>query len=781
MDPIPLSVEPLAKPVHITSRNEPQETIVVPLSKHGEIELRDAAKKIFPDDKISSISGAVTQEKVTETVNIVISHDDQRDLGFNETEIANLVRQDVEERTLDHTSLYITTQAKREVAIYTRQLILDELGRGEYEKISSADTAVLESMLADLDARVADLDDLSNNTLDINPDPLLDLQAIQRQKQAVMHQAHTIAGISEATERVSPEMTRTAKFHTGVLQANMSRGQGFLNERSAGVYTRENAGTMAHLLGLNIAREYGLPNRTNTSKREVEVFANGMGALGSVLESIEDQKPELIISEGVYFELPSIAERHGSIKKQTPINDELYFGIAAKLKNESVQPLVIFGQPFGSGMEEKVFDLDRTLKIIKDSEGKRPIVLVIDSTMHGASLQRWKDVEEITSSGKDFTLIEVQSLVKHGQIGMDTVPGGVALAYGTHPELVRASTASRGTMMQEHQAAVLFPFSAELQLARIQRAGRNAKYLAQELKTKLANNPIYNGVHLASESDPEVSNQYKTKPPILFIRLNPLIPPTKVDILLDNLTGLDRTFPESGKGTSYGFDGTRFEIIPIGEGGSQTLRIAAGQESSIPLMAMARHIEYQLNHPRFIRDVSYGLKEEIRMVSEPFGYDKENFKYRLYYDPSLNVNDSGDMYIAGLGNNEVESYLHDQCRGHEISEGLKSNPELKQTLEITDESLDNMAKKLDSPQEIRDWMTQYVITKPEFLNEFRKRLTVFGKAPSMEKAYQIAKAINSHKGVKIVLAPIAKIANQVLKEMQPGLEKYFTAKLPFSF
>jgi len=47
--------------------------------------------------------------------------------------------------------------------------------------------------------------------------------------------------------------------------------------------------------------------------------------------------------------------------------------------------------------------------------------------------------------------------------------------------------------------------------------------------------------------------------------------------------------------------------------------------------------------------------------------------------------------------------------------------------------------------------------------------------------YQIAKAINNHKGVRIVLGPIAKIANSILKEMQPAIEGSLGTKLPFEY
>lgn len=772
--PVTIKSEP------ISSHNEPQERIVVPLSKHIEPQLSAVADGFFPESKVRELVAQVRPEDVEKIITRNLVPSEKKPVVLEE-QSSTIVEQDVRERVTDRTSLYVATQSKLELARFIKESMVNEANSPYGQRRSDTDKAVLDSMTAEIDNRIGTLTNLSQQFLEIQTDPLVDAQNIQIQKQMLLANSHLIAGIGESTERVSPQMGNIGEFHTGPLQSVLRNNAGFLNERGPGVYNRENAGTMAHLLSLNIAREYRLPEKNPTARRQVEVFGSGMAALGTVLEAVESSNSELIITEGFYFELPEIAKRHKVITETTPIDDKLYFGLAEKLKVDSTKPLTIIAQPYGSGLEPNIFDLKRTLGIIKSAEGNRPVTLILDSTMHGASINEWQTVQEITGMGKNFTLIEIQSLVKHGQLGMDSVPGGVALALGSHPELVRTSTGSRGTMMPEHAASVLFPVNAETQMIRIQRAGRNAEYIANHLRSRLQNNPIFERVHYAPSSDPETAKQYKTKPPILFIEINPLVPSHEMSVLMTEFSAIHKMFPESGKGTSYGFDGTRFEIIPIGRDQSPTIRIAAGQESTLQLMAIANFIETKMNNPNFIKNVSFAIKQEISSIQERWGYSKENFKSRLYFDPSSDENNDTDTSIEDMRSQEVQMYLQDQCRGYQISQELTENKKLRESLGIEEKQLADLNKSLDSPQEIRSWVTELTITKPVFLKELRNKLSVAGKSPSLERVYQIAKAINNNKGVAIVLGPVAKIANDILKKMQPDIERQLGAKLPFNF
>lgn len=777
----PSPVKDATKPIRTQTEDKLQIEVVDPLTKGNEVSLTNLTEQMFPKDQMDALASQLTPTFITEFTTWLIPTEQRKEVNLPIEEVSRLAHQDLQERAIDRAELLAFAASKKGVADYLATITKTELDRNEWDKKSGVDTVVLESMTASLNASQESLERSIESTQDMVANPLDDALQIQKQKQIILYNSHVLAGIGESTERVSPENSMWGRSHKGVLQADLRTHIGYFSERGASGYSRSDAGSMAHILGVNIASEYGLPIDTKTSRRQVEVYSSGMGALGSVLESVETANTELLVTEGTYFELSELAKKHNKIKEPTPINDNLYFKIAEQAKKEVSEPLVIMAQPFGSGMEEKVFDLDRVLRIIEDSEGNRPIVLVMDSTMHGGSINKWQEVERITASGKDFTFIEMQSLMKHSQMGLDAVPGGVALAYGSHPEIIRQSTGSRGTMLHEHSASVLFPFSSEIQLARIQRAGRNAEYITKRINDAIKANPLFEGVHYASDSDPETAKQYKTKPPILFVKLSPLIEETDASILLSNITGLQRYFPESGKGTSYGFDGSRFEYVSIGRDLSPALRIAAGQESTLQIMALANYIEYRLNDPKFIENVSARLEGEINRIISPIGLNKDALQYSLYYRPDLNSNNTTTSYIESLSTSNILSYLKGSARGHYILKELRENVELKNQLKISDELLNKLSEKLDSKEEIRDLTTQYAITTPEFIDKFREKLSIAGKMPSKERVYQIAKAMNNHKGVKIILGPIAKIANNILKEMQPAIEGSLGTKLPFEY
>ena len=87
-----------------------------------------------------------------------------------------------------------------------------------------------------------------------------------------------------------------------------------------------------------------------------------------------------------------------------------------------------------------------------------------------------------------------------------------------------------------------------------------------------------------------------------------------ISILSTEFLGINKMFPESGRGTSYGFDGTRFEPIGIGRDGATALRIVGGQESTLQVMAMANYIEYQMNNPKRLKMISLSVRQEIGQI-----------------------------------------------------------------------------------------------------------------------------------------------------------------------
>jgi len=687
-----------------------------------------------------------------------------------------LCLRDLEERELDRANLHLSLMGKLGVAELVSATAQKELNF-PYRRESDVHPAVLESVARQAKRMVEEITSLTAGVLDIEVDPLADSAQVQVQKQTLMYLSHLLAGLSLSTERVSPEMVRMSVFHRGLMQAEVKRVASVVSDRPVSVYNREGAGTWAHLLGINMASEFRLPGLSPEADSQIEVFSSGMGALGAVMEAVESftsPAPEVVVTSGFYFELVRVAKDLGIIDDPVSVDEELYQQIERKVKMKTNHPLAVFAQPYSSNIDDQVFDVSKTLEIIKSQAGERPIILVLDSTMHGSSLNLWEKTKEIADEGIDFTVIEVQSLVKHGQLGMDTVPGGVALAYGSHPELVRTATGSRGVMMPEYNAAVLFPFSAEAQTHRINRAGRNAAYLAERLAPSIEENPIFDSIHFAPNRDAEsgrLAKQYGVLPPFLFIEVNPLAVEA-VSEMLRGYAGVHRVFPESGVGTSYGFDGTRIERIPAGKDGTDCIRIAAGQESLLPLMAISERFRASLNDPKLMETVSWRLKHEISQIVRPSWYLKKTIADRFRFPSSF--------YDGRKVTKSIDStvlYFSDQNRGWQIVRELEKNKALADQLNLPEDNLAELRENLDDLSIIRERFVSWAISQPEFVEDLRKRLSIKGRMPSAEAAYQVARAVMTGRGKKGKERAFP-LVRKTLQELRPYFEER-VGVLPF--
>ncbi len=745
--------------------------------------LAEQTIKYFPQEKSEELARQITVKDFNEIIFGGLPENLRKAISLSPEEVRELINTDVQERAEDRTTVILQIKAKNLVAAYISQAAAEELKRLDLTgyKLSEVDKTVLEAVQGQAEDRTRELIELEEEVQILKKWPGADAKDLVRQKRKLLYETNLLAGLAISTEHVSPEMYRFSNFHKGLMQATLKNSAGLVADRASGIYTRENAGTFAHLLGLNIAREKMLPALTPTNDYGVEVFTSGMGALGSVLESISQAwHPDTIMASGIYFELPVVAQNANTIKEVEPVGENFYFDIATKLK-QGQKPLAVFAQPFSSGVDDMVVDTKRILEIIKNNDGNQPVFLVLDTTMHGVNINFWPQVNEITSAGKDFTLIEIQSLVKHGQLGLDAVPGGVALAYGTHPEIISTTIGSRATMMPEANAAVLFPFLGEVQSHRIERAGRNAEYLAKGLSESQKDNPLIDSVYYAPTADEaakKVSSQYETKSPILFLKLNPVIPERTLVFWLSDLSGINYNFPESGIGTSYGFDGTRFENIPIGRDGGVSIRIAAGQESMLQVMALEKYLDYYLNKPELNEYVSRDLKSEIRQIVSPMEYQKEDFKYSFYFLPGMNRNSNSDKYLQNMENGRVLRYFSDQVRGRLLVKEFTDKPGLATRLEITQKEIEDLKGTFDKPEEINQIFTSWMITQPEYIGALRHKLAIRGKMPSEETTYQIARLVTDNKAVKIILGPIAKMSNQILADLKDKFEEKTGFKLP---
>jgi cystathionine beta-lyase/cystathionine gamma-synthase len=748
-----------------------------------ETSLHDRLNPLLPliEESLASVSDPQTQ--INDILNQALPPDHRVNLPLSPEETNSLLRRDLEERALDWICIDKTARAKigftNQLAGFINREILSSAT--DSSRTSDVDQSVLLSLEKSIIEIGNRLTEITEQTI-LDPHPNTGLLRLQSAKQLLCLFNAQLAALSVSTEKVSPGLEWHSAFHSGILQGELSEKAFFSNYGITG-YSRSSAGSMGLLLVMQLTSESRVPRLSPSSNYSSEIFASGMSGLSSVYNSLKTAlDPELLMTSGFYFELPIISQLEKHDVTTLPADDRFHTRLTRELGKNTEKPLVIFAQPFGSGLNEPVFDLARTLKNLRETDSSRPVFLVLDTTMHGMTLEGWQDIEQLNSSGKDVTLIQVQSLLKHSQMGMDSVPGGFAVAYGSHPEIIRSTTSLRGAVLPEYNAAFLYPFNSEIQTHRIQRAGRNAEYLAGTIQNSVKDNPFVNQVYYSPNQDPRsetVSSQYSIRPPFLYITFPPLISGHIEKYL--NLPHYKNLFPETGNGTSYGFDGTRWEIFTLDDSGSFCVRLAAGQESVLQLMSLTETLTHSLNDPELTRKVKLGLREEMDSIIHPFN-PKERALMDIYYQPSeiLETAPNTKQYINQLKNQPPLEYLRSQLRGHRIVADLSANENLAQRLDLTPDQITSFAQQLDNLPEVRRILVSLIITRPDFLREFRSKLSIFGKVPSEELAYHLAQTITDPESIKILFAPIAKKLNKVLKDIQPQIETELGTKLPFT-
>jgi hypothetical protein len=698
-----------------------------------------------------------------------------RRLEIGESQAKQLLEQDLIERAITRFELVGTSALKIHFAELVAKAVAVEQERFSDRRIPGISDALLSVLQTDIQNLVQALNGLAVKSLEFDVDPEKDSRAIQGLKTEYVYYASSFAATAVALERVSP-----TSGQTGPVQNLLSEKTRVVADRAPGTYVRTHAGTYAHLLGFNIAHEYGLPGDTQTSKYAIECFSSGMAALTTVMDRISGPDSETVMTSGFYFEIPEYALKNGIVKETTDVDENFYTGFARRLRDDIQKPIVYYAQPFSSGMDEEPFDMDRFLKVIEDTDYERPLTLVIDSTMHGATLDLWDRIDKITSSKKNFTLIRIESLVKHAQLGTDKVPGGVALAYGTSPNLIRGLTAARGTMLPEFNAAYLLPFSGEIQSGRIARASRNAEFMAQYLGKELADNPLIDGVYYSAGKDTsKVAEQYNVTPPFLFIKVTNAVADFFPSWLSNDIAGhLSGRSPAGGHGASYGFDGTRVDQVVVKETGETYLRIAAGQESSLQLLGLTHMLEQIMNDPKWRDSIGQRLKSEFRSITNPIEYSKDSLHYSIFFNPEYDPRNAADQYIQDVGDRPIVTFFQDQAKARMYIDQFSRNPKLCEALDIGRDTITSLRDSLSSPKEIEKLFNEWAITQPGLLDTARSKLPM-GKNLSKEVMYLLAKQCISSRVARAALLPIAKIVEKTLKQTKREFEQIHKLKLPF--
>jgi hypothetical protein len=626
---------------------------------------------------------------------------------------------------------------------------------------TSLDIHLLDDIVDDLEEQRTKLYELTSSLLTLEPDPVKYTHDIRANKAQYVYAASVIGAEINSLEKVSPALL----VHTGP-QIETMRAKIGLTDKSASPYQREFVGLYAGLLSRQLETAIHLPKAYGEAGSAIEVYTSGMGSLSTVLRGIVERYKydvDICVSSSFYFEVGILADKLTNKNTQEQIDEKFYNKFENQAQKKTAKPLAYFVQPYSSSPSDPVLDIDRMLKTLEDNPVNRPVYIVIDGTMHGATLNYWDRITKLVEQNKNVTLILAESMVKHSQIGIDKTPAGFAAAYGANPKIIEIAASESATILTEAAAVNLYPFDEYSQTERILRAGRNAEWLSGQMKAYLKANPYVNEVYysLPNSNEPnELISQYKTKPPFFFIKLNHLLQEDQQRTLTGSLPA--RSLSELAQGTSYGFDESRFEFIPIN--GDTYLRISAGQESPIQLQATLSTLErsfktvtdrdwvetaYSDKVHYLAQDISSGHTIDNSAVIPP--NEQQNIRSSDIYKARR----FDDMSIQLAYQYQIRTVLNEKPKGFEP----------RYYVESYNESLNALESAKISDSRLEQLTCEWVIAQDYFLEEFQRAME---NEISRTQAYTLARMVVALKSMHISLIPVAKKVYECIEKTRPG-------------
>ena len=344
----------------------------------------------------------------------------------------------------------------------------------------------------------------------------------------------------------------------------------------------------------------------------------------------------------------------------------------------------------------------------------------------------------------------------------------MALAYGTNADIVKSSGGALGTIVNETNAAYLFPLDSAVQKQRIARAGRNAEFVYDFFAQKLKDCPYFEDIYIASHADSasaQTSKKYGISPPFIFMKVNPLVAEHVERITNRELNDRVNQQPLVSKGTSYGFDETRVEVIPIG--GDRYIRIATGQESVLQAMQVANTLDEVIRGESVQRNVRELVRQEMDSIVEHIGYNVDEVEVGIYYDALFDDETNAATYLEQVTSPDAQLYLSSQYRGWRLVDGLSSNPRLREFLGITEADLARLQASLDEKGKINRIRNKYIVSSSAYVKQLQKKLTVFGKPLSRSQVHMIAKYVIGLNSVGLNYLPVAKDVYTTVHEVRP--------------
>lgn len=673
-----------------------------------------------------------------ESLAITRKYTSELGIEMNEEEALSLLRKDHEERV-------------KQRVIFTRGI------EGKLQLLKCYKTATQTTFIDEINTLADELERLTVLTTNVDQDPLEDQSYLLSLKNRYLDISSKISALAISRERVSRVIDDQNPTHVGRFQEWFNKRTGIIEAkftRALSTYGRNMAPTFNHLLAAQATNEYGLPYYLS----RVELGSSAMTLFAELARGLERNHCDCILTKGMYFEVEDlVSELFGEQSITNP--EELTNKVDEELKDiTKPSPIAIFTQPHSGTPDIADPEIKRLIDIIKGSKTHRPIFLVVDTSMVGPSYNLFAELKTlIEMEDRDITLIQIQSLVKHGQAGLDHVTAGLGIMYGKRTEVLNG-IGNSGGYLQNYSASFLLPLDAETQAHRIQVAGRNARVIENIVGNKIRQNPLFSIDTSKREEETGINR------PFCFIKSTL---PYDYQKLRNSLRG----FPGAGNSTSYGFDGTRIETIPADD---VWIRIAGGQESILQAIAIGTKIAEDLNG----YDIKQTSRREIRSAEAAVDASYEALPHLIEEATNTITLDYIGVSTSFSLQSRLAEVIGKQIELFHVLEQVAEVPDVLSYLELSESE---MREHVADINQLRTGLIHLALLDNDIRREIGKLFgwQFFSSEQNQEMIYNRAKSILFSRGVtSIVGSTLRRDIIDIIKRHKRELENAIETRIP---
>jgi cystathionine beta-lyase/cystathionine gamma-synthase len=302
--------------------------------------------------------------------------------------------------------------------------------------------------------------------------------------------------------------------------------------------------------------------------RRALLFTSGMGAIQTALQFLLTSRNRLVLGRRIYYETQDLLSFFGpELRNVTRWVDESF------VDAESLSGLLrtadgIFFDTISLDIDAVRIDLEVILKAYRRSDCRR-LLVVLDNTVRGPAFS-------VPALPPGVTLFVVESLLKNYQGGLDLAASGMLTVFSSSADSelthrLETLRGTNGTNISAFNMRQIPPLPRRVLARRLARQERNASILGGFIDVG------YRCTHLPGSG-------------LLFVEHDH----AEIAARYLELLAFDRRL-DVARGTSFGFNGTRFNIPP---GKENQLRIACGMESEVDAEVIAATLKLALDAAR---------------------------------------------------------------------------------------------------------------------------------------------------------------------------------------